>query len=71
MAKKNNKIVYLHLHQPLDGKMDFYYASLADMYEAMHPNTIGVARQSLYNAGFVDRGFYANKFCTIELITLE
>lgn len=71
MAKSKEKIVYLHLHQPLEGKMDWYFPSLGRMYEKMHPNTIGVARQSLRNNRFNERGFYANRFCTIELITLE
>lgn len=71
MAKSHEKIVYLHLHKPLEGKMDWYFPSLGRMYEMMHPNTVGVTRQSLRNYRFNDRGFYANKYCTIELITLE
>lgn len=71
MARKNDKIIYLHLHKPMEGKMDFYFASLADMYDKMHPNDVGVSRQSLWNYKFFERCFYANKFCTIELITLE
>jgi len=71
MIRKNDKIVYLHLHKPKEGKMDWYFASLSDLYAKMHPNDIGVTRQSLRNYRFNERGFYANKYCTIELITLE
>ena len=51
--------------------MDFYFASLSNMFRKMHPNKIGICPQSLRNLRFNERRFYANKFCTIELITLE
>ena len=71
MAIKDDKIVHLHLHKPHEGKNDWYFASLSKLYEKMHPNTVGVTRQSLRNYRFNEKQFYANKFCTIELITLE
>lgn len=71
MSKSGDTIIYLHLHRPIEGRMDYYFASLSDMYDAMNPNDIGVTRQSLRNYRFNERCFYANKYCTIERITIE
>ena len=69
--KQGEKIIYLHLHKPIEGRQDFYYPSLSEMYKKVHPNTVGVTHQSLRNCRFNERCFYANKFCTSELITLD
>ena len=69
--KQGDKIVHLHLYRSEEGLMDFYFASLSNMFRKMHPNKIGICPQSLRNFRFNERRFYANKFCTIELITLE
>ena len=69
--KSGDKIVHLHLHRPEEGLMDFYFKTIEGMCRKMPPNKIGICPQSLRNNHFYERRFYANKFCAIELITLE
>lgn len=71
MAKETEKIIHLHLHRPINNKTDYYYKSLSDMFDALSSNIIGVAPQTLRNYRFNEQEFYANKFCTIEIITLD
>lgn len=71
MLKRNDKIVHLHLHKSFNGKTDFYYANISDMFDALSSTIIGVAPQTLRNYRINENEFYANKYCTIEIITLD
>lgn len=66
-----DKLVHLHLHRPHNGRAEYYFGSVAAMFDAMNTNIVGVSPQTLRNYRFKDVEFYANKYCTIEIITLD
>jgi hypothetical protein len=70
MAKQKD-IIKVHLHYPYQGKTDFYYSNLTNLYSYFSSHILGICRQSLINAKLYDKRFYANAFCTIEIVTLD
>ncbi|MFB9120981.1 hypothetical protein ACFFUE_07240 [Bergeyella porcorum] len=43
-------IFHIHFHEGIKEKKDYYFGSLAAMFEHFLPEEIGVALQTLYNA---------------------
>lgn len=68
---KQKDIIKVHLHQPYQGKSDSYYSNLTNLYSHLTPQLLGICRQSLINAKLYEKRFYANAFCTIEIVTVD
>ena len=68
---KSKEIIKVHLHQPRNGRSDYYFSNLTGVYHLLTSQTLGICRQALINAKFYEKRFYANSFCTIEAITLD
>lgn len=66
-----DEIIKVHFHRLHKGKHDYYYSSLAKMYKQLTANEVGICRQALANAKIFQTKFYANPFCTIEVITIN
>lgn len=65
---KQKEIIKVHFHKSRDGKHDYYFGCLTSMYQYLTSMELGICRQALNNTKFREKRFYANSFCTIELI---
>ncbi|MBQ6067948.1 MAG: hypothetical protein IJK84_00455 [Bacteroidales bacterium] len=70
MPKKQD-IIKVHLHHPHNGQSDFYFRNLTALYAGLTSQVIGICRQALINTKFMEKRFYANQFCTIEVVILN
>lgn len=69
--KQETKIIKVHFHRLHKGIHDYYYTNISAIYKQLSAKDLGICRQALHNARLYEKGFYANPFCTIELITLN
>lgn len=68
---KTKEIIKVHLHCPFNEKSDYYFSNLANMYSILTPQILGICRQSVINAKLYQKRFYANSFCTMEIVTVD
>lgn len=63
----SNKVVHLHFLSPVDGKHDFYFGSLAAIYDKFTSDQIGISYNSLTTHQIGNGGNYMNKICIINV----
>lgn len=63
----SNKIVHLHLNDPVDGKQDYYFGSLAAIYDLFSSEQLGITYGSLTTRSIGNGGLYTNKRCSIRV----
>lgn len=68
---KSKEIIKVHLHQQYNGKNDYYFSNLSIMYSILTSQLLGICRQSVINAKLYQKRFYANSFCTMEIVTVD
>ena len=67
--KAGSTLYHLHLKnasETIPAKVDFYFGSIASIYEAFTAGQLGIAQQSLYDYGITPERPYENKICTIS-----
>ena len=69
--RDGDEIMKVHLHFEHDGRHDFYFRCAKHVYNKLTPQLIGLTYQSLLNLRMKTRRFYANGFCTIEIVTID
>jgi hypothetical protein len=60
------KIYHLRLKKPVDGKRDFYFFSLAAIYDHFSEEQIGCTVRKLWEAGISGGAKFSNDYCTIK-----
>ncbi|MBW8524272.1 hypothetical protein K0U91_03455 [Chryseobacterium chendengshani] len=64
---KRNRIIYhVKLHEPIEGKADFFFSSITAIYNTFTAEQIGVARQTLYQQSLQPGDEYRTKFCVVK-----
>jgi hypothetical protein len=72
--KAGSTLYHLHLKNAnpvLPAKVDFYFGSIASIYEAFTGAQLGIAQQSLYDFGITPDRPYENKICVIRRSELK
>jgi hypothetical protein len=67
--KAGSTLYHLHLkvtNTAIPFKVDYYFGSIASIYEAFTAAHLGIAQQSLYDYGITPEKPYENKICTIS-----
>lgn len=74
MATKRENIIRVQFREPpladQPAKTDFYFGSLAAIYEVFTPEQVGCKVERLWNAGITDGKPYANKLCIVTRETM-
>ncbi|AZA60794.1 hypothetical protein [Chryseobacterium indoltheticum] len=61
------KIIYhIKLHEPTEGKADFFFSSITAIYNMFTVEQIGAARQTLYQQSLNPGDEYRTKFCVVK-----
>lgn len=72
--KAGSTIYHLHLKnasETIPVKVDYYFGSIASIYEAFTAAQLGIAQQSLYDYGITPERPYDNKICIISKSELK
>lgn len=72
--KSGSTLYHLHLKNEnpvIPAKVDFYFGSIASIYEAFTAAQLGIAQQSLYDFGITPERPYENKTCIISKSELK
>lgn len=72
--KAGSTIYHLHLkvtNTDIPFKVDYYFGSIASIYDAFTAAYLGIAQQSLYDYGITPERPYENKICTISKSELK
>ena len=72
--KAGSTLYHLHLkvtNTAIPFKVDYYFGSIASIYEAFTAAQLGIAQQSLYDYGITPERPYDNKTCTISKSELK
>ena len=67
--KAGSTLYHLHLKnasETIPAKVDFYFGSIASIYEAFTAGQLGIAQQSLYDFGITPERPYENSICMIS-----
>ena len=59
---ESRKVVHVHLHEPFEGKTDYYFGSLAAIYASLPEEVVGIKYKSLTAKKF---SRYENKRCVV------
>lgn len=74
MATKRENIIRVQFREPpladQPAKTDFYFGSLAAIYEVFTPEQVGCKVECLWNAGITAGKPYANKLCIVTRETM-
>lgn len=63
----NGKTVFhVQLTKPFDGCQEYFFGSIAAIFDTLGPNTIGVTQQRLYDVKIEPGNPYRNGNCTIS-----
>lgn len=62
----NNKIYKVHFHEPVNGKLDHYFSSLAAIYNVFSQEQIGCGVGRLWNLKVSTGVKYRGKNCIIS-----
>ncbi len=68
--KKQESIIRVHFFQPLPEGTDFFFGSLAAIYEQFTPEQIGCTVNNLWNFGIDFGRPYINTRCAISKVVL-
>ena len=60
-----NTIYHVHLNVAINGQLDFFFGSIAAIFDHLGPNHVGITKQSLYDFKILPGNPYRNKCCTI------
>ena len=69
--ERKQELLKIHLHHPYGGRQDYYFRQASSVYRTLTPQVVGLTYQSLLNLRMPKHRFYANAFCTIEIITID
>lgn len=72
--KAGSTLYHLHMKSAntvIPCKVDFYFGSIAAIYDAFTAAQLGIAQQSLYDFGVTPERPYENKICTISKSELK
>ena len=72
--KAGSTLYHLHLkvtNTAIPFKVDYYFGSIASIYDAFTAGQLGIAQQSLYDFGITPERPYENKICTISKSELK
>lgn len=61
---ESRKVVHVHLHEPYEGKTDYYFGSLAAIYATLPDDVVGIKYKSLTAKKF---SRYENKHCVVNV----
>lgn len=61
---ESKKIIHVHLHEPFEGKCDYYFGSIIAIYATLHPDVVGIKYNSLTAKKLT---YYENKKCVINV----
>ena len=64
MSKK--LIYHVKLHEPIEGKADYYFSSITAIYNTFSTDLIGAARQTLYQQSLKSGEEYRTKNCIVK-----
>lgn len=67
---ESKKVVHLHLKIPDASRQDYYFGSLAALYDKFTTVDVGIGYKSLTNA-IRGKDTYENKKCVIHIGTIE
>lgn len=62
-----SKIYMVHLFEPIGGKSDFNFGSLAAIYTRLTVEQVGCAVENLWNYGIDPEKPFTNAKCTISI----
>ena len=66
MKRNGDKIVHVQLVQPYNGKANYYFGSIAAIYDTLPVEIVGIAKSSLWEMG----DLYQGKKATIRKSTI-
>lgn len=61
-----NTIYHVRLNAAINGQVDFFFGSIAAIFDHLGPNQVGIVKQSLYDFKITPENPYRNKYCTIQ-----
>lgn len=70
MAKQINKIIHVKLNKPYKGKSNYYFGSMAAIYDELPEHIVGIKLISLWNVNLKQYD-YSNALCTIRMDELK
>lgn len=50
MERQRRKVIHVHLKEPYKLKQDYYFGSVAAIYEVLPKEVVGISKESLWNA---------------------
>lgn len=64
MRRNGDKVVHVQLERPYKGKQNYYFGSVAAIYDTLPVSSVGITKESLWHALTV--GEYRSKTATIR-----
>ena len=71
MEKRKTELVRVRLYKQYAGRCDYYFKTLKGIYRTLPTEVVGICYQALVNYKFNEKRFYANQFCTMDIITVD
>lgn len=66
MAKQTNKVIHVELNKPYKGKKNYYFGSMAAIYEILPEEVVGIKLISLWNVDLKSYE-YSNSLCKMRM----
>ncbi len=63
---KQNNVIHVHLNEPYNGKSDFYFGSVAAIFEALPKDVVGAGKEWLWKALKDGHNEYRTRKATIR-----
>lgn len=70
MAKQIEKVIHVELNKAYRGRKNYYFGSVAAIYEELPENVVGIKLTSLWNVD-LKGSKYTNNLCTIRMGKLK
>lgn len=61
------KCVHVHLFEPFDGEVDYYFGSVSAVYDVLNKDVLGIVYTSLQNVLTKANPNFSNKKCEIKI----
>ncbi len=68
---ENKNIIKVHLHQPYNGRADYFFTTLSNIYKTLNAEIVGISYGGLTNIKLQAKKFYANRCCVITIEPLN
>lgn len=70
MAKQSEKVIHVELNKAYKGKKNYYFGSMAAIYDELPESIVGIKLISLWNVD-LKGSEYSNSLCTIRMGKLK